>query len=123
MKLHVYSFEKWGFHILPSLKKFCLRNLKCNTSSNLTNRDTPLLKIFPMHFSQLSSTSNQSHHALGHLGKHTISNPNSIIHLKKLTRSSSNHWLSLTFHHKYKPLCYISYDQRSIMTCLSNPAH
>ena len=30
--------------------------------------------------------------------------------------------MSLALLHKYKPFCYIYYDQRSIMTCLSKPA-
>ena len=123
LKSPFYPLKKMGFDILRSLKKFRPRNLKCRTSTNPINRDTPLFKIFSMHFSQLSSRSNQSHRALEHLGKYTNSNPDSNIHVEKLTQSSSNHWLSLTFHHKYRPLCHISYDQRSIMTCLSNPAH
>ena len=45
------------------------------------------------------------------------------IHASISLQSSSNHWMSLTLHHKYKPFYYLSYDQRSIMICLSNPAY
>ena len=41
---------------------------------------------------------------------------------EKSTHSSSNPWLSLAYHRQYEPFHCISYDQRSIMTCLSNPA-
>ena len=69
-----------SFYILPSLKKFRPWNLEYNTSTKLINMDTPLLNIFPMHFSNLFSASNQSNRTLGYLGKHTISNPRCTIH-------------------------------------------
>ena len=85
---------------LPSLKKFHPQNLEYSISTNQTND-----------------------HALEYLGNHITWNPNFTIQLERSIQPSSNPWLSLTFHNKYKPFCYISYDQRSIMTCLSNLTH
>ena len=49
----------------------------------------------------------------------TISNT----HLEESTRTSSNPCMSLALYHKYISFCYISYDQRPTITCLSDPTY
>ena len=80
-----------GHHILPSLKKFRRQNLKYNTSINPTYKDALILKISLYVFQyQLSLTPIKLYHALEYHRNHTISNPNSTIHLERPTQSLSN---------------------------------
>ena len=111
-----------GFYILPSLKKFCPRNLKCSTSTNQTNMNTSLLKFLSMHLKSSCPWHQSSHIMYWNTLGITISNLNSTSYLEKPTQSSSNPWLLLSLHKEYRPLCYILYDQKPIMTCLPEPA-
>ena len=91
----ILSLKNKVFHILPSLRKFRHQNLKCNTNTNQTNKNSPLLRKSPYATQyQLSLTPNQSHHALEYLGNHNLK---SQLHYspEKSTQSSSNPWLPL----------------------------
>ena len=49
-KTHYAPISNTGLHILPSLKKFRPQNLKYCTNTDQTNRDAPILKVFPHAF-------------------------------------------------------------------------
>ena len=84
LKSPFYPLKKMGFYILPSLKKFCSRNLKCSTSPNPTNRDASLLKIFS-HMTILAVLIIEANHIIHKDALEiTTSSLNSTIHLKKV---------------------------------------
>ena len=115
---------------LLQLRVFTFSPLRRNVVSKIQdysipiNRDAPSLKILSKHLNTNCPLCQSSHLILQNILGITQSQiPIPISTWKSQpTQSSSNPQLPLTLHYKCKPFYYISYDQRSIMTCLSNPA-
>ena len=112
-----------GFYILPSLKKFCPRNLKCST---ITNQQIGILSSLNFNpcISRLVGYNVKPSHIMhwNTLGITPSQIPSPLFTWKGPLYPQVIPWLSLGNHKWYVPFYHTLQGLRSILTCLFDPA-